>query len=323
MKKKWKVLVTREIPQVGIDILKTCCELDLNTKGRKLTKGEIIDSLRGKQALCCMGDDLIDAEVIQSQPNLKIIANYSVGCDNIDIGAATQREVLVTNVSGVLTEAVAEMTWCLLLCIARRAIEADNFVRSGQFKGTDPNLFVGTQVGGKILGIVGAGRIGLEVARRAQAFNVRIFYSDLIEREEMNELNSRRVVLDELLKESDFVSLHVPLTAETRHLIGERELKLMKNTAYLVNIARGAIVDETALVRALKHSQIAGAALDVYENEPALIEGLSDLQNVVLTPHIGSATQETRKKMATVIAENCIAGLKGERPTNLVNPEVI
>ena len=323
MEKVWKVLVTRDIPQVGVDILKKYCEVDVNTQDIPLSKNEIIDKLRGKQALCCIGTEIIDDEIISSEPSLKVIANYAVGYDNIDVKAATKRGIMVTNTPGVLTEAVAEMTWCLLLCVARRVIEADSFVRAGKFRGSGPKFFLGTEVKGKTLGIIGAGRIGTEVAKKSQVFNMKILYHDLVKNRELEKMGGEKVDLDYLLKKSDFVSIHVPLTDNTKHLIGERELGLMKKTAYLINTSRGAVIDEVALVKALKEERIAGAALDVYEKEPELTEGLSQLKNVVLTPHIGSATKETRDKMAIMMAENCIAALKGETPPNLVNPEVL
>ncbi|MCD6257561.1 D-glycerate dehydrogenase [Candidatus Aerophobetes bacterium] len=323
MEKHWKVLITRDIPQVGVDILKKHCEVDTNTEDIPLSKSEIIDKLRGKQALCCIGTEMIDDEIISSEPSLKVIANYAVGYNNIDVEVATKKGIMVTNTPGVLTEAVAEMSWCLLLCVARRVIEADSFVRAGNFKGGGPKLFLGAEVKGKTLGIIGAGRIGTEVAKKSRVFNMRVLYYDLVENEEMKKIGGKRVELEYLLKESDFISLHVPLTSKTRHLIGEKELGLMKKTAYLINTSRGAVIDEIALVKALKKGKIAGAALDVYENEPEITEGLSDMKNVVLTPHIGSATKEAREKMAIMMAENCIAALKGEIPPNLVNPEVL
>jgi len=323
MEKHWKVLITRDIPQVGVDLLKKYCEVDVNTEDIPLSKSEIIDRLRGKQALCCIGTEIIDDEIISSEPSLKVIANYAVGYDNIDIKAATKRGIMVTNTPGVLTEAVAEMSWCLLLCIARRVIEADSFVRAGKFRGGGPKLFLGVEVKGKTLGIIGAGRIGTEVAKKAKGFDMKILYHDLVKNRELEKMGGKKVELDYLLKKSDFISIHVPLTDNTKHLIGERELGLMKKTAYLINTSRGAVIDEAALVKALKEEKIAGAALDVYEKEPELTKGLSQLKNVVLTPHIGSATKEARDKMAIIMAENCIAALKGETPPNLVNPEVL
>ena len=322
MQKQWKVLITRDIPQVGVDILKKYCEVEVNTKDVPLSKNEIINRLHNKQALCPVGD-IIDNEIMNSEPNLKVIANYGVGYDNINIEDATKRGILVTNTPEVLTESVAEMAWALLLCIARRIIEADNFIRAGKFKWTGPKMFLGTEIAGKILGIVGGGRIGTEVVRKSQSFNLKVLYYDLVRNKEIEKMGGRKVELDYLLKNSDFVSFHVPLTNETRHLIGERELGLMKKTAYLINTSRGAVIDEVALVKALKEKRISGAALAVYEKEPKLTQGLSEMSNVVLTPHLGSATKEARDKMSIIMAKNCIAALKGEKPPNLVNPEVL
>jgi len=322
MQKEWRVLVTGDIPGVGIEILKKHCQVEVNRQDAPLKKEELMSRLHNKQALCSVGV-IVNGEIMDSGPSLKVIANYGVGYDNIDIEAATKRKILVTNTPGVLTKSVAEMTWCLLLCIARRIIEADNFIRAGKFKWTGPRLFLGTEIAGKTLGIVGGGRIGTEVARKSQSFDMKILYYDLLRNKKIEAMGTRKVELDYLLKNSDFVSLHVSLTSETKHLIGERELGLMKRTAYLINTSRGVVVDEAALVRALREEWIAGAALDVYEKEPKLTEGLSKMRNVVLTPHLGSATKEARDKMAIMMAKNCIAALMGEKPPNLVNPEVL
>ena len=266
---------------------------------------------------------IIDSQVMDSGPNLKIIANYGAGYDNIDIPAATERGIMVTNTPGVLSEAVAEFTWCLLFCVARRAAEADSFVRAGRYKTSGPRFFLGREVGGKTLGIIGAGRIGTSVIRKAVAFNMQILYYDLLEKKNLEEIGAKRTELDYLLEHSDFVSIHTSLTGKSIHLIGERELALMKRTSYLINTSRGKGIDEAALVEALKKKQIAGAALDVYENEPEVTRELLDMRNVVLTPHIGSAARETRDKVAIMVAENCIAALRGERPPHLVNSKVL
>lgn len=267
--------------------------------------------------------DIIDSEVMDSSPNLKIIANYGAGYDNIDIPAATERGIMVTNTPGVLSEAVAEFTWCLLLCVARRAPEADSFVRAGRYKASGPRFFLGREVGGKTLGIIGAGRIGTSVIRKAAAFNMQILYCDLLEKKNLEKIGAKKTELDYLLEHSDFVSIHTSLIGESIHLMGRRELALMKKSSYLINTSRGKVVDEVALVEALKKKQIAGAALDVYENEPEVTKELLDMRNVVLTPHIGSATRETRDKMAIMVAENCTAALRGERPPHLVNSKVL
>jgi glyoxylate reductase len=288
-----------------------------------LSKGEITDKLHDKEALCCGVEDTIDSEIMDCGPNLKVIANYGVGYDNIDIEAATERRILVTNTPGVLTDAVAEMTWCLLLCIARRVVEADSFVRAGRYRASGPRFFLGAGIRGKTLGIIGTGRIGTAVAKKSIGFNLEILYCDLVKNQKLEKIGAKKVDLDYLLRHSDFVSLHVPLTHETAYLIGEKELTLMKKTTYLINTSRGKVVNEAALVEALEKKQIAGAALDVYENEPQITNKLLSMKNVVLTPHISSATRETRDKMSIMVAEDCIAALKGERPPHLVNTEVL
>ncbi len=323
MEKRRRVLITIDIPEIGVEILKKYCQVDVNTKEMNLSKEEIMDRLGDKQALCCGAEDVIDAEVMDSAPNLKIIARYGVGYDNVDVEAATQRRILVTNTPGVLTETVAEMTLCLLLSLARRIVEADSFIRKGQLKRSAPKSLLGIEIRDKILGIIGAGRIGTAVAKKSEGFHMKIFYYDLLENKKLEKMGAKKVELDYLLEHSDFVSLHVSLTDKTTHLIGERELGLMKSTAYLINTSRGKVVDEAALVKALEKNRIAGAALDVYENEPQVTKKLLNMRNVVLTPHIGSATKEARDKMSIMVAEDCITALKGEKPPHLVNTEVL
>ena len=218
---------------------------------------------------------------------------------------------------------MAEITWCLLLCVARRVVEVDSFVRAGRYKASGPRFFLGKELRGKTLGIIGAGRIGTAVAEKSIGFNLEIFYYDPVKNEKLEKMGVKKVELDYLLRHSNFVSLHVPFTRETTHLIGERELNLMKKTAYLINTSRGKVINEGALVEALEKKQIAGAALDVYENEPRITRELLGMRNVVLTPHIGSATRETRGKMSIMVAEDCIAALKGERPPRLLNPKAL
>jgi glyoxylate reductase len=244
-----------------------------------------------------------------------------VGYDNIDVAAATARGIWVSNTPGVLTDATADLTFALILAAARRIIEGEAMVRAGKFKSWAPFLFLGTEVTGKTLGIIGLGQIGKAVARRASGFNMRILYHDrnrISESEEL-ELNATYADLKTILSDADFVSLHVTLTDQTRHLISARELDYMKRTAYLINASRGPVVDEKALVEALRTKKIAGAGLDVYENEPALTAGLADLDNVVLLPHVGSATLETRTAMAVLAAENLLDGLQGITPRNCLN----
>ena len=316
-----KIFITRRLPEEGLRLLKEH-ELEIYEGDAPPSKEEIIEGVKDKDVLICLLTDKIDAEVMDSAPNLKIIANYAVGIDNIDVEEATKRGILVTNTPGVLTETVADLAWALLMAIARRIVEGDKFMREGKFKGWAPLLMLGSDVYGKTIGIIGAGRIGSAVARRAKGFNMRILYYSRKRNEKLEEeCNAKYVDLETLLKEADFVSLHTPLTEETYHMIGEKELKMMKPTAYLINTARGKCVDEDALVKALKEGWIKGAALDVFENEPAIHPELKKLDNVVLTPHIGSASYETRSKMAVMVAKNVIAALEGKLPPNCVNPE--
>ncbi len=316
-----KIFITRKLPEEGLKLLEKH-EIEIYEGDAPPTKEEIIEGLKGKDALICLLTDKIDADVMDSSPNLKIIANYAVGFDNIDLKEATKRGIIVTNTPGVLTETVADLTWALIMAIARRIVEGDKFMRQGKFKGWAPLLLLGSDLYGKTLGIIGAGRIGTAVAKRASGFNMKILYYSRKRNEKMEkEYNAKFVDLETLLKESDFVSLHVPLTRETYHLIGKEELKLMKPTAYLINTARGKCIDEEALVEALKKGWIKGAALDVFENEPEVHPELKKLENVVLTPHIGSASYETRAKMAEIVAKNVLAALKGELPPNCLNPE--
>ena len=298
-----KVFITTKIPEKGIEFLKM--------EGYQVEIGQLKNA-KGAHALLCMLVDTIDArtmDVIGSQ--LKVISNMAVGLDNVDLEAAKQRGIKVTNTPDVLTGAVAEHTVALTLGIARRIAEADRFVRQGKFKGWDPLLLLGTELAGKVFGIVGHGRIGCRVADIMQkGFGMSVIYFDAVRDEaKESQCGIRYSQLDNLLKEADVVSLHVPLLPSTRHMIGEKELKMMKKTAYLINTARGAVVDEKALVLALKEKWIAGAALDVFEKEPALSPGLASLQNVVLTPHIASATKEAREHMAELAAQNIIAVL--------------
>jgi glyoxylate reductase len=259
-------------------------------------------------AWLCLLTDRVDAELLARAPRLRVVANMAAGVDNVDVGAARRLGVAVTNTPDVLTDATADLAWALLLSAARRVVWNDRYVRAGAFVGWDPELGVGVDVAGKTLGIVGAGRIGRAVAERARGFRMQVL------------LHSRSggVPLGELLERSDFVSLHVPLTPETRHLIGEAELRRMRPRAVLINTARGPVVDERALVRALREGWIGAAGLDVYEDEPRLAPGLAELANTVLLPHVGSATVETRARMAETAARNAIAVLRGEKPPNAV-----
>ena len=318
-----KIFVTRKIPEPGLEILRKKHEITINPYDRVLTKKEIIKGLKGKDGLLCLLTDTIDAEIINSEPKLKMISNYAVGYDNIHIKAATKKGIPVTNTPEVLTETTAEMAWALTFAVTRKIVEGDTFTRKGKFRGWGPMLMLGRDITGKNLGIIGAGRIGTAFALKSKGFSMKILYSDknkntIIEKE----LNAKKVTLNKLLTESDIISIHVPLLTETNHLISEKELKIMKKTAILINTSRGPIVDEKALIKALKKQWIFGAGLDVYENEPDIPKELKNLKNIVMQPHSASATYETRTKMATMAAENLIKGLKGEIPPNCVNPEI-
>ena len=318
----FRVFVTRLIPEKGINLLKKFCQtVEINPYDRSLTYDELLHYVKDSDAILTMLSDVIDARLINKTVKLKVIANYAVGYDNIDIKTATERGIFVTNTPGVLTDSTADMAWALLFSITRRVVEGDKYTRAGKFVGWEPMLLLGGDLVGKTLGIVGAGRIGTAMAMRSMGWLMKVLYTSRSSRNTVLEesLCARRVSLDTLLRESDFVSIHVPLTGETRHMIGAKELSLMKKTAYLINTARGAVIDEEALVNALKNKQIAGAGLDVYEEEPKLKPGMKELDNVVLAPHLGSATIETRTRMAVIAAENIISVLKGERPKNCVN----
>jgi glyoxylate reductase len=268
-----------------------------------------------------MGSHPVRAAVIEAAPRLRVIAVAAVGYNLIDVAAATRRGILVTNTPGVLTETTADMAWALMLATARRVAEGDRFVRAGRWKGVTWSLMLGRDVQGATLGIIGLGRIGKAIARRASGFGMRVLYHTRRPDPEAERLGAAYRSKADLLREADFVVLSVPLTPETRGLIGDAELALMKPSAYLVNVARGPVVDEAALVRALQEGRLAGAGLDVFEDEPRVHPALVELDQVVLTPHIGSASRATRLAMATRAAENCVAALAGQRPPNLVNPE--
>ncbi len=318
-----KIFVTRNIPEPGLAVLRKEHTVEVNPENRALGKEEIIQGIKGKDGLLCLLTDQIDGEIINAEPNLKMIASYAVGYDNIDITAATKRGIPVSNTPGVLTETTAELAWALLFSVARRIVEGDAFTREGRFKGWAPLLMLGQDVSQKTLGVIGTGRIGTAFALKSKGFHMNVLYTDEQDNEQLEQqLGARKVPLSVLLKESDFISIHVPLTKKTFHLIDEKELRLMKKTAILLNTARGPIINERALVKALKEQWIFGAGLDVYENEPELSEGLKRLPNVVLQPHIGSGTIETRTKMALMAAENMIIGLKGGIPPNCINKEV-
>jgi glyoxylate reductase len=321
---KFKVLVTRRIPDSGLKILTETCDLDIFEGEAPISRDVLLKRIKGKDGLLCLLSDKIDKEIVAAGGrSLKVISNYAVGYNNIDVEEATKSGVLVTNTPGVLTDATADLTWALLLACARRIPKSDSLVRDGRFVGWSPTLLLGREVYGKTLGIIGMGEIGAAVARRAKGFGMKtIYHNRKRDPEAEKELGAMYVSVDDLLKNSDYVSLHVSLTPETRHLIGEKELAMMKPTAILLNASRGEVIDEKALIKALKEGRIDSAGLDVYEKEPRLSPGLAELDNVVLTPHTGSATYESRDRMAVMAAENLVAGLRGERPPNLVNVSV-
>lgn len=318
------IFVTRALPGTGLDRLAAKYNVTVYPLDRNITKAELLTYVKDCTAVISMLSDPIDADVLGAGPNLKVVANYAVGFNNIDVEAATARGIAVVNTPDVLTEASADLAWALLLAVSRRVLEGDAMTRAGKFRGWAPELLLGMPVYGQTLGIIGAGRIGQAVARRAKGFGMRVLYHNRrrLPAAVETELGMTYATIDELLAEADFVTLHCPLTPETRHLIGADELKKMKPTAILVNTARGPVVDEQALLQALRARQIFGAGLDVYEREPLLTPGLSDLPNVVLTPHIASADVRTRTAMVDMVVDDVMAVLEGRRPRNLVNPEV-
>ncbi len=323
---EFKVYVTRVIPQPGLDILNDNLQhVVVNTRDHILTRDELLQNVKGIHGLLPLLTERIDGEVMDTAgPQLRIIANHAVGFDNIDIPAASERGILVTNTPGVLTDATADHAWALLFSTARRVVESDKFTRALKYDGWGPMMFLGGDITGRTLGIVGAGRIGATVAEKSKGFRMRVLYCDEFRNEKLEaEVGAQKVDFDKLLSESDFVSIHVPLLESTHHLFDDSAFKKMKKSAFLINTSRGPVVEEAALVRALQNGEIAGAGIDVYEEEPAIHPDLIKLDNAVLTPHIASATIETRTKMATMAASNLIAGLKGERPQNLLNPEVL
>ena len=318
-----KVAITTKLFPEEVERLRKAGHTVVVQEGGPLGKSELIAFAQDAEALIVLLSNRIDAEVFSSLPKLKIVANLGVGVDNIDVSAATRHGVLVTNTPDVLTEATADLAWALLLAVARRIVEADQDLRREGFPGwTFLPKHMGVDVCGRTIGIVGFGRIGQALAKRAKGFGMTILYYARTRKPKVEEeLGARFVPLPELLRESDFVVLCVPLTPETRHLIGKNELSLMKREAILVNVARGPVVDEEALVWALKEGKILGAGLDVFEREPEVHPELLTLRNVVLTPHIGSATWATRRRMAALAVDNVLAALRGERPPTLVNPE--
>ncbi len=324
-----RVYVTRPIPNNGIELLNRelgAGEVSVFSEDRIIKRDELLAGVPGAEAILSILTDPIDAEVMDAAgPQLRIIANYAVGFNNIDVEEATRRGILVTNTPGVLTEATADLAWALLMAAARRISESERYLRAGQWEGWGPQQFLGVDVCGQTLGIFGMGRIGQAVARRAQGFGMRVIYTkrSRLDAEAEQALNATRVDKEALVRESDFLSLHSPLSPETEHAFGATEFKAMKSTAILVNTSRGAVVDEPALARALKNGDIAGAGIDVYEKEPAIHPELMECENAVLIPHLGSATHATRARMAEMAAESIVTYLQGGMPKNVVNPEAL
>ncbi|MBC7599262.1 MAG: D-glycerate dehydrogenase [Polaromonas sp.] len=319
------VYVTRMIPQETIDTLRQFHDVEVNPHDRALTRTELMQLVRGRDAVITLLTDKVDGEVLDAAgPQCKIFANYAVGYNNFDLQAATQRGVIMTNTPGVLDEATATHAWALLLATARRISESERYVRAGQWHGWAPMAFIGQDVDNQTLGIAGLGRIGSKFARKAAAFDMKIIYTNAQREPEFERQYSATFVDKEtLLRESDFLSLHLPLLPETHYYIGAKELALMKPSAILINAARGPLVDEKALVSALRNKVIWGAGLDVFEDEPILAAGLAELDNVVIVPHIASATIATRLAMGKIATDNVLQVLKGERPLTCINPEVL
>jgi glyoxylate reductase len=321
---KPKVFATHELFEAARQILGDNCEMEYWAKPERPPREELLRRVKGKDGLICLLTEKINDEFLRAAPKLRIAANVAVGFDNIDVAACTKRGVAATNTPGVLDETTADFAWTLLMAVARRLGEGEALARSGNWKGWDLDQLVGTDVWGKTLGIVGFGRIGRAVARRAGGFQMKVIYTDAQRVPEgvEKELNATFCEMNTLLAESDFISVHVPLLPETRGLFDAPKFYRMKPTAFLINTSRGPVVDEAALVAALEERKIAGAALDVYENEPFIHPGLKRA-NVVLAPHIASASLETRTKMACIAANNVVALFAGQRPPNILNPEVL
>jgi glyoxylate reductase len=321
-----KIFVSRKIPGNPLDkLMSSGHEVTVSEFGRPLTAEELLERAKGADALMSLLSDKIDGEVIDALgPQLKIVSNYAVGFDNIDVPSVSAKGVLITNTpSDQVNESVAEHSWALMLALARRIVEADEATRKGSYKGWEPDIFLGTDVVGKTLGIIGLGRIGSMVARRAKGYNMTIYYTKREpDPEAEKELGVVFASLDDLLAKSDFISLHVPLTEETRHMINKTAFSKMKRGAFLVNTARGPVVDERDLVDALRSGQLGGAALDVFDNEPNIAPELINAPNVITTPHIASATIEARNKMGEQAVAAILDVLSDKKPDNLVNPDI-
>ena len=322
---KPKILSTHALFSAAREILNQHFEVDYGRPGEQISRGELLKRVADKEGLICLLTEKVDEEVLAAAPKLRIAATVSVGFDNIDVAACTKQKVVATNTPGVLDDTTADFAWTLLMAIARRVLEGDEWMRSGTWPGWDLDQLLGGDVWGKTLGIMGFGRIGRGVARRAQGFQMRVLYSDAVRApaDVEKDLRAEFVDRDRLFRESDFISLHVPLLPDTRHLISKENLDKMKPTAYLINTSRGPVVDEAALAEALERKKIAGAALDVFEAEPKANPALLGRKNVILTPHIASASIETRTKMAVMAANNVVACFEGKRPPNALNADAL
>jgi len=321
-----RVYITQPVAQSAIERLRAVADVELNPDSIHIvTKDELLDAVRRHDILFCLLHDKVDRDVIAANPNLRAVASMKITPSDIDVEAATARRIPVTVIAPIVTEATADIHFALLLAVARRLVEGDRLVRAGVFPGAQSSHLLGAGVFGKVIGLIGGGgRIGRAVAKRAHGFSMRTLYWTPRRKSasEEQEAGLTYVPFDQLLAESDFVSIHTPLTPETRHQIGARELGLMKPTAFLVNTARGPIVDEAALIRALAERRIAGAGLDVFEHEPHVDPALLTMPNVVLTPHLGSAVAELRDSMANVVVDNILAVLDGRQPPNCWNPQI-
>lgn len=322
---KPKALATRPLFPSARAMLDSHFEMEYWPVQEKMPRAELLQRVADKDALICLLTEKIDSDLLAAAPKLRIVSTVSVGYDHIDVRACTDRGVMVTNTPGVLDETTADLAWALLMAIARRVVEGDAWMRTGTWPGWELDQLLGGDVYGKTLGVIGFGRIGRGMARRALGFQMRVLYQNRtrVALEVERELRAEFADLDRLLRDSDFVTLHVPLSAETRHLISSDAFEKMKRTAYLINTARGPVVDEAALAQALDEKKIAGAALDVYENEPKVHPALLSRRDVILAPHIGSATIETRTKMAVMAATNAAEFFAGRRPPNALNADAV
>lgn len=322
---KPKILVTRPLFPAARNILNDEFEVDYWTQPERIPRDELLKRIADKEALVCLITEKVDAELLAAAPKLRIVSTVSAGFDNVDVDACTRHNVVAAHTPGVLDDTTADFAWALLMAIARRVLEGDTWLRSRGWPGWDLDQLLGADVWGKTLGIIGFGRIGRGLARRSYGFNMRVLYYDTVHAP-MNveeQLRAEYVDLDKLLRDSDFVSVHVPLLPSTRHLISTETLSKMRPTAYLINTSRGQVVDEAALVEALEQKKIAGAALDVFENEPQVHPGLLDRKDVILTPHIASASVAARTKMAVMAANNVVARFHGKKPPNALNADAL